>query len=132
MAWAILADLLVVLHLLIISFVIGGLVVVLVGAARRWRWIRNPIFRLAHLLTIAFVALNSVIGVLCPLTTWEYECRRRAGQVVEEEISFVGRLVRAIIYYDLPGWVFSTTYVVFALAVLATLLLVPPRFKRRS
>ncbi len=129
MAYALPADLIVFVHLAFIVFVVGGELLVIVGAPLRWAWIRNRIFRCAHLLAIVFVAVNAVLGILCPLTIWEAQLRQRAGQAFEEDISFVGRLVRDVIYYELPEWVFATIYVLFALAVVATLILVPPRWR---
>ena len=56
--------------------------------------------------------------------------RHRAGQVVESDISFMGRLVRGVLFYEAPAWAFTTAYVLFALLVIATLILVPPRRRR--
>ena len=128
--YALLADLLVAVHLGFIAFVIGGQFVILIGAALRWRWIRNRWFRVAHLLAIVFVALEAVIGMICPLTEWEYLLRRQAGQIVEEDISFVGRFAREVLFFDLPTWVFTTAYVSFALVVVITLVFVPPQWRR--
>ena len=128
--YALLADLLVAVHLGFIASVIGGQFVILIGAALRWRWIRNRWFRVGHLLAIVFVALEAVIGMICPLTEWEYVLRREAGQIVEEDISFVGRFAREILFYDLPTWVFTTAYVSFALVVVITLVFVPPQWRR--
>lgn len=130
MIYALFADLLAAIHLGFIAFVVGGLVAILIGAALRWRWVRNRWFRVGHLLAIVFVALESVVGMICPLTEWEYQLRNRAGQIVEEDISFVGRLVRDMLFYEFPTWVFTTAYVSFALLVLATLVLVPPHWRR--
>ncbi len=131
MGYALLADVIVVVHLLFIVFVVGGEAAVLVGARLRWRWVRNPVFRSLHVLAIVIVAVDAVAGVLCPLTEWEHAMREKAGQQVEHDISFVGRLVRGVIYYELPAWVFATIYVLFAGLVIATLLLVPPRWRRQ-
>lgn len=127
--YALLADLLVFLHLLVVAFIVSGQVLIVVGALRRWRWIRHPVFRLAHVAAIVVVAGQAVTGVACPLTEWEYELRLRAGQTVETDISFVGRLVHAIIFYEAPPWAFTITYVLFALLVIGTLVLVPPRWR---
>jgi len=83
--------------------------------------------RYTHLGAVLLVALEALLGVLCPLTEWEYALRRLSGQRVESEIPFMARLVRKIIFHDLPPWVFTTAYVAFALLVGATLLLYPPR-----
>ncbi len=130
MIHGLLADLLVAVHLLFVAFVVGGQACIVAGAVRRWRWIRNAWFRLAHLGAIVFVALEAVAGSICPLTRWEWALRARAGQAVEDDISFVGRLLRAVIYYELPPVAFTVAYVAFALLVLATLFIVPPRFRR--
>ena len=83
----------------------------------------NPPFRYAHLGAIAFVALESVIGVACPLTVWE-DALRGAGP---QGKSFIGRWVSYFLYYDLPPWAFTALYVLFALAVATTLFWIPPR-----
>ena len=116
------ADLLLVLHFAIVVFIVGGLILTWVGAAFGWRWVRNPWFRYAHLAAIAFVALEALIGMACPLTLWEDALR--GGTRAD---SFVGRWVQRLLYYRAPEWVFTTAYAAWALATLATLRLVPPR-----
>jgi hypothetical protein len=126
------ADAIVVFHFCYVLFAVGGELVVLLGWLLHWRWIRNPTFRIIHLASVVVVAVEALIGVLCPLTDWEYQLRLLAGQTVEEEIPFMARLVRRVIFYDFPAWIFTLTYILFALLVAATLLLVPPRKKPHS
>jgi hypothetical protein len=83
------ADALLVLHFAIVVFIVGGLVLTWIGGALGWRWVRNPRFRWTHLAAIAFVALEAIIGMTCPLTVWE-DALRGAGSGE----SFVGRWVR--------------------------------------
>ena len=118
------ADALLVVHFLIVGFIVGGLLLVWIGAAMRWGWVRNPWFRYAHLGAIAFVAAEAVLGIACPLTVWEDMLR--GGVKVE---SFVGRWVRSLLYYNAPEWVFTLAYLAWTAATLATLRLVPPRRK---
>jgi hypothetical protein len=120
------ADALLVLHFAFVVFVVAGLVLVWVGAAAGWEWVRNPWFRYAHVAAIAFVALEALLGYACPLTVWEDLLR---GGVRPE--SFVGRWVYWVLYYRAPEWVFAALYAAWALATLATLKLVPPRRKAR-
>jgi polyferredoxin len=122
-----LADALVVLHFLIVAFIAGGLVVVWIGAALGWGWVRNPWFRYLHLGAIAYVAGEALLGVVCPLTVWEDLLRGGARSE-----SFVGRWVRYFLYYEAPEWVFTTAYVAWTLATLLTLRLVPPRISRAA
>jgi hypothetical protein len=123
---AIAADLLLVVHFAIAFFVVAGLILVWIGAAAGWRWVRNPWFRYLHLAAIAFVALEALLGYACPLTVWEDLLR---GGVRPE--SFVGRWVYAALYYRAPEWVFAALYVAWTAATLVTLRFVPPRRKAR-
>jgi hypothetical protein len=120
----VLADALLVLHFLIAAFIVGGLVLTWAGAAAGWRWVRNPWFRYAHLAAIVFVAGEGLLGVACPLTVGEDLLRGgvRPG-------SFVGRWVRALLYYEVPQSTFTVLYVLWAAATVVTLWRVPPRRK---
>jgi hypothetical protein len=116
-----LADLVLIVHFLFVAFVVGGFALILAGAIMRWRWIRSLRFRVAHLLAIAFVAVESIAGVMCPLTAWEDALRGR-----DSDLGFIARWVHGIMFYDLAPWVFTTAYVGFALLVAVTWWLVPP------
>ena|SRR5690349_18790296 len=116
------ADLLVVVHFAVVLFIFGGLIAVWTGAVLGWRWVRHPGFRYLHLAAIGYVAAEALLGIACPLTVWEDLLRGGA-----RADSFVGRWVRWLLYYDAPEWVFTTAYIVWTLATLATLWLVPPR-----
>ena len=119
-----LADVLLVLHFSIALFIVGGLVLVWVGALARWNWVRNPWFRYLHVAAIVFVAAEALLGYACPLTLWEDLLRGGARPE-----TFVGRWVYRLLYYHAPEWVFTTLYAAWAAATLASLRLVPPRRK---
>ena len=114
-------------HALVVAFVIGGTAYVWVGAWRRWPGVRAPLFRYAHLGVMLFVAVEALLGVMCPLTVWEDVLRGGA-----QRDGFVAHWVGRLIYYDLPSWVFTTAYVALAIALIITLILVPPRRIRRK
>jgi hypothetical protein len=128
--FALLADVVVAFHFCYVAFTIGGELLILAGDLFRWRWVRNLSFRVVHLSSVVLVAIEASTGTQCPLTVWEYQLRMRAGQSVEAQISFVARLVRSIIFYDFPAWVFLAAYVGFAVLVALTLVLIPPRRAR--
>ncbi|MBV9125924.1 MAG: DUF2784 domain-containing protein [Planctomycetes bacterium] len=130
MTYDFLANLVVAVHLLYVGFVLFGLVTIYVGLAFGWLWIRNPWFRWLHLLMISIVALEAIFGITCPLTTWEDRLRQLAGEQVEQG-AFVGRLLHNLMFFQAPPWVFTVSYITFALLVLGTLWLVPPRPWRR-
>ena len=125
------ADIIVVIHLFYVIFAVGGQVVILAGAVFKWQAIRSPLFRIAHLTAVALVALEAIMGIDCPLTVWEYDLRKLAGQPAEQNLSFIARLVHLVIFYDFPEWVFTVMHVAFALLVIATFILIPPRFNRK-
>jgi hypothetical protein len=121
---AMLADVLLVTHFLIAGFIVGGLVLVWLGAGCGWTWVRNPWFRYLHVAAVVFVAAEALLGIACPLTVWEDLLR---GGVRPE--SFVGRWVQRLLFYRAPEWIFSAAYVAWAAATLITLRAVPPRRK---
>lgn len=126
MVYRILADAIVVFHFGYVSFVVFGLIAILLGVVLGWRWVRNFWFRAVHFLMIAVVVFEALIGFECPLTTWERELRTAAGQSAEDG-SFIGRLAHDLLFYDAPEWVFTICYCLFGAAVLLTLILAPPR-----
>ena len=124
--YALAADLVVVFHFAYVAFVIFGLLLTLVGVARGWRWVRNPWFRGVHLATILIVVAEAWLGIVCPLTSWEQQLRRLAGQSSYRG-DFVGRWLHEVLFLDFPPWVFTTIYTLFGLAVVATWVFAPPR-----
>jgi hypothetical protein len=113
-----LADALLFIHVLFVGFVLSGLVLIIVGHLASWSWVRNPWFRLAHLVAIAVVVLQSWLGVVCPLTSWEMALRDRAGDATYAG-SFVSHWLGELLYYRAPAWMFVIAYTVFALLVVA-------------
>lgn len=116
-----LADFILVVHFLFALFVVGSLPLIWIGAWMGLGFVRNLRFRLAHLLAILFVAGESLIGMVCPLTSLE-DALRGTGNAA----SFVQRWLQRILYYDLPEWVLTVGYVMFALLVAFTFVIVPP------
>ncbi len=129
MWYSLLADALVAVHVGYVSFVVLGQVAILVGILRGWSWIRNLYFRLAHLVAIVVVALEAVLGIDCPLTVWEAELRTLAGENAAAG-SFVGRLLHGAIFVDLPPWALNALHISFAVIVVATFVLAPPRWRK--
>jgi hypothetical protein len=129
--YSLFADLLVVIHFLYVLFAVGGQIFILLGAICKWHTIRNALFRFSHLAAVGLVAIEAATGVECPLTVWEYDLRQLAGQVVEQNLSFIARLVRVIIFYDFPHWVFTLVHIAFGLLVVLTYILIPPHFRKK-
>jgi len=125
-AYLLAADILLLAHALFVAFVIFGLVFIIVGKLFSWSWVRNPWFRLVHLIAIGVVVLQSWLGVICPLTIWEMALREKAGDTVYAG-TFIAHWLETIFYYRAPAWVFILCYTVFGFLVLASWFWVRPR-----
>ena len=119
------------LHLAIVSFVVGGLVLIIVGNLRTWTWVNAVWFRLAHLAAIAVVVAEAWLGVGCPLTALEMWLRAKARATTYNG-SFIEHWLQRVMYYEAPAWVFTLGYSLFGLVVVATWWYFPPRFNRRA
>ncbi|HEX5314475.1 MAG TPA: DUF2784 family protein [Gammaproteobacteria bacterium] len=115
--WIVLAA-----HVAIIAFNVIGLIVIPLGAWRRWAWVREFWWRLAHLVILAAVAAQALAGRACILTLWQSEM---AGG--GKPAPLIAGWVERVIYLPLPLWVFTVIYVVVWVYVLALWWRVPPR-----
>jgi hypothetical protein len=125
MPYRLLADVVLSFHFAIVVFVIGGLVLVLVGNWRGWSFVNTWWFRLAHLAAIGIVVAQAWLGIVCPLTTLENWLRVQADEPMYEA-SFIEHWVGRLIFYDAPAWVFTLAYTLFGLAVVAAWWRYPP------
>ena len=128
MPYALLADLIVAIHIAYVVYVVGGLVAILIGALRGRKWIRNPWFRVTHLLAILIVVVEIFLKLNCPLTIWENSARAAAQQPVDGS-AFMDRMLTFILISAAPKWIVNGAYFLFAVAILATFFLAPPRWK---
>ena len=126
-----LADIVLSVHVIVVIFVVGGLVLIVAGNLLGWLWVNAPAFRIAHLVAIAFVVAETWVGIVCPLTTLEMWLRAEAGASTYSG-SFIQHWLQRLLYYDAPPWVFIAAYSVFLLAVVAAWWYFPPRFSRRE
>ncbi len=116
-----LANTILVIHFLFVLFVVGGLPVIWIGAWLRLNFVRNIWLRIAHLAAILFVVGESLLGMVCPLTMWEDKLRQ-----LETGDSFIQRWLHRILFYDFPEGLLTIVYILFALLVVATFILIPP------
>jgi len=131
--YGLLADLLVGFHLGLVLFVLLGQVAILAGILRGWLWIEGALFRWTHVGLMVFIAAQGALGRWCPLTLWENELRRAAGEQGRSG-SFVGRLLHDLLFFDpetVSQVVLNRYYVAFAGLVVLCLFAAPPR-RRRS
>lgn len=120
------ADAILLLHVLFVGFVVFGLFLILLGGIFGWPWVRNPWFRILHVVAIGIVVIQSWIGAICPLTAWEMALRTQAGDTIYAG-SFIGYWLGRILYYQAPPWVFVVSYTLFAVLVAVSWCLIRPR-----
>ena len=123
------ADAVLLLHVLFVVFVIVGLLLILVGKALAWSWVRNWWFRITHLVAIGVVVLQAWLGVICPLTTLEMALRREAGGATYAG-TFISHWLESILYYQAPAWVFAVCYTAFAALVVLSWFWVRPNKRK--
>lgn len=120
-----LADAVLILHIALALFVVGGLVVVVAGNLLKWQWVNLLWFRLAHLATIAVVAAEAWLGFICPLTTLEMWLRSKA-KLATYDGGFIEHWLQFLLFWEAQPWVFIIAYTGFALAVGAAWWYFPP------
>ena len=126
MPLGVLADAVLTLHVAFIVFVVGGLVIVVVGNRRAWGWVNGWWFRAAHLAAIGFVVAESWLDWPCPFTTLEAWLRpREAAQAYSQ--GFIAHWLERLFAYRTPAWVFSVTDAGIGLLTLLAWWYFPPR-----
>ncbi len=123
---AISPNVVLIVHALFVAFVVLGQGAILVGWWRGWAWTRAWLLRIAHLAAIAYVVLESWLGVACPLTVLEHVLRRQSGETASGR-DFIAEWVGRLLYYDAPSWVFTVIYTLFGALVVFTFWRYPPR-----
>lgn len=123
--YAILANAVLIIHAAFVAFVVLIVPLIYIGKLSNWRWVRFYWLRIAHLVGICIVAVQSWIGIICPLTIIEMWLRENSDLATYNE-SFIEHWLQRLIYWDLPAWTFIVLYSLFALLVIFTWYVVPP------
>ncbi len=119
------ADTILVIHFLYALFIIAGFVFIWTGFLAGWDSIRNPVFRYLHLSAMGIVVVESVFGIVCPLTWLENTIRNTSGPLYEE--GFIPYWIHTLLFYDLPPRVFLIIYIAFFVLMIVSFIVIPPR-----
>ncbi len=126
-----LADLILITHTLFVLFIIAGFVLIWIGYFRNWKFVRNFYFRLAHLLAMGFVAVQTIMGEDCPLTIWENQLRVKGGVSPSYDETFIGHWLGKILFFDVGLGTFAVLYTLLFLLIAGTFLWVKPQLPRK-
>ena len=119
---SLIADAVLVIHFGVVIFISGGLLLVPLGYQLGWGWLANKRLMIIHAGTMAFVTLETILGLTCPLTLIE---NYLIGMNTSE--SFIGFWVKRIFYYDLPMEYFAISYFLCRAWTFSMWKLFPPR-----
>lgn len=129
---SIIADIILVIHAGLALFLSLGFVVIVFGWILKWKWPRNPWFRVIHIGAMAVISGLTLIGQHCPLTIWEGRLRGMGNMTVRGDSPFVRLWVSRLLFYDAPDGFFLALYLVSVVILGCLLWAYPPRFKKKS
>ena len=112
-------------HFGVVVFNVFGLVAIPLGKWLGWDFVRGFWWRFTHVLSLAAVALQAVLGRACFLTIWESALRANADAA--EPPPMIATWINSALYWPLPLWVFAAGYVGVLLYALMLWRWVPPR-----
>lgn len=120
------ADIILYLHFIYVLTVVLPIPLIVIGSFLHWKWIRNSKIRNAHFLMIFIVVIESLFGIMCPLTVWEEALRR--GQIPTADYSqgFLSAWISNVMFFTFPPWVFTLQYLLVALLIVELYIWVPP------
>ena len=130
--YSILADVVVLLHFAFVAFIVLGFVVIWVGYFFRWAFVRNRYFRLAHLLAMGYVLAEALLGITCPLTNWEADLRRLAGESQIHTESFMEHWTHRLMFFDLKPETFTVIYAFVFVLIVLTYWVVKPEWTKAA
>jgi hypothetical protein len=112
------------LHFLVVAFNIFGMIAVPLGARRGWRFVRVAWWRILHLALMAMVAVQALFGRACILTIWQTALENGGDPAAAQPM--IQRWMEAVLFWDLPPWLFAAAYTVLFVYCLALWVVVPP------
>ena len=121
------ADIVLVIHFCIVVFITSGFFLIPIGYTANWDWTSNVKLRISHCGMMVFVALETFLGITCPLTFLENILRG-----ITQSESFIGYWIQQLIYWDLPTHIFFILYCIFLGWTLLMWRIFPPKRPARE
>jgi hypothetical protein len=106
-----LANIVAAAHISHFLFILGGVVTILIGPGRGWKWIRNVWLRFLHIAAVSIVPIEDVFNIQCPLNTLEWRLRSEAPSgVAVEATTGIGGALDYLLRHTVPGSVLHVFY----------------------
>jgi hypothetical protein len=123
--YKILADTIVVFHFAWILFMLLGFILTLCGFC--WKgFLDRWLFRILHLLGIAYVSALAIMGKYCPLTLWENTLRARYDSTLTYPGSFMIHYAEKLIYPDINPLMIRIPTTFIAVSTVVIFIIRPP------
>ena len=116
------ADIVLVFHFCVVVFITFGFFLIPIGYRLGWRWISNRKLRILHCGLMAFITLETLLGITCPLTSIENSLRG-----VDQSTSFISYWIMEIIYWEFPTIFFLILYCIVLGCLFLMWRICPPR-----
>ena len=117
-----LADLILIIHVFIVIFIISLFALVPYGYYKKWAWVSSKKIRYTHLFLITLIAIESIVGIICPLTILENNLR---GTITKQ--TFISKYLSKLIFFDFPSSFFLSLYLIGFLFAVYLNLKYPPK-----
>ncbi len=91
-----LADIILILHFLVVIFITVGFLLIPIGYYYDWSWIKNFKLRLFHFGLMFIVTFETLVGITCPLTSIENYLR---GIIFGLKRLFTGTFQLVFLYF---------------------------------
>lgn len=133
---AILADIIVIMHLGWILFMLVGFALTVHGVLyRKKSFFDRWLFRTLHVSGIVFVSLIAIIGrqirAICPITIWENVLRARYDPSSAYSGEFIPHYVEKLVYPDMDPLIITIGTVFIGVFTLVVFIVRPPEKIRR-
>jgi Protein of Unknown function (DUF2784) len=127
----VLASIVVLIHLAYFVFVVYGFVAIVIGAKLRWKWIRNPWFRIAHVLSVFIVLAEDAFGLNCPLNVAEASLRSPETDAVGSS-GGTGNVLDLLLHHTLSERALDALYWTLGPTFILLLFIVRPNWRSSS
>ena len=121
------ADIILVFHFCIVIFITFGFFLIPIGYKYGWSWIMNRKLRIYHCGLMAFITLETLLEISCPLTLIENSLRG-----IDQSKSFIAYWVKQIIYWDFSAQFFVILYCIFLGWTILIWKLCPPKNTKKG
>jgi len=126
MLYKVLADIIVIAHLLWVLFMLEGFILTFRGFFKKEffdRWL----FRILHLSGIVYVSILAALGRYCPLTLWENYLRSKYDIALTYPGSFIIHYAERLLYPGINHLLIFIPTIIIAAFVVSVFIIRPPK-----